>query len=81
MTNIVELLRAPYGRLTRAMREDAACEIEALKKFINAYGKENKRLVFALEAERERCAKIVEEHWHDWPLEETVAAIREPADD
>lgn len=29
--DIVDKLRAPYGRLTRAMREDAACEIERLR--------------------------------------------------
>lgn len=41
--DIVDKLRAPYGRLTRAMREDAACEIirlrAVLKQIAETYNK------------------------------------------
>ena len=49
--DIVDKLRAPYGRLTRAMREDAACEIER-----------SRALIAELEAFRRDAFKEVA-HW------------------
>ena len=65
MTDVVDLLRMPYGRLTRAMREDAALEILRLRSIASKAIREqidvrrDAYMEAALEAESE-CAPIEE---------------------
>lgn len=65
MTDVVDLLRMPHGRLTRAMREDAALEILRLRNIASHAIKERDAchrdvlMRAAIEAESE-CAPLDE---------------------